>query len=129
MLTPEERKRAAYHESGHVVVAAATGRTEQIHRVSILAQGRNIGSTSFRSDSEDLMLTRSHLHNRLMVHLGGVASEELVFGEPSTGAEDDLKSASDLARDIVARWRGNRGLHRVLARLHSQHGPWWREPQ
>jgi len=113
VLSPEERKRAAYHESGHVVVAAATGRTEEIHRVSILAQGRNIGSTSFRSDSEDIMLTRSHLHNRLMVHLGGVAAEELVFGEPSTGAEDDLKSASDLARDIVARF----GMSEKLGRM------------
>jgi cell division protease FtsH len=113
VLTPEERKRAAYHESGHVVVAAATGRTEQIHRVSILEQGRNIGSTSFRADSEDIMLTRSHLQNRLMVHLGGVAAEELVFGEPSTGSEDDLKSASDLARDIAARF----GMSEKLGRM------------
>jgi len=113
VLTPEERKRAAYHEGGHVVVAAATGRTQDIHRVSILAQGRNIGATAFRSDDEALMLTRSQLHNRLMVHLAGVAAEEMIFGEPSTGAEDDLKSATDLARDIAARFGMSQRLGRA----------------
>ena len=113
MLTAEERKRSAYHESGHVVVAAASGRIDEIHRVSILAAGRNAGMTSMRSDDESALLTRSQLHSRLMIHLGGLASEELVFGEPSTGSEQDLRQATDLARDIVARF----GMSSKLGRL------------
>jgi cell division protease FtsH len=116
VLTPEERKRAAYHESGHIVIAAAAGRTSDIHRVSILAQGHNIGTTAFRSDSEALMLTKTQLYDKLMVHMGGVAAEELVFGEASTGSEDDMRQASDLVRDIVARFGlSDLGRLRLLA--------------
>jgi cell division protease FtsH len=105
MLSPDERKRAAYHESGHVIVSAATGRFDDIHRVSILARGRALGTaTTNRADAEALILSRSQLISRLVTHLAGRAAETLVFGEPSTGAEDDLILATGLTRDIVARF-------------------------
>ncbi len=103
-LTTEERKRIAYHESGHVVVAAATGRFEDVHRVSILTGGRNLGKATFASDEEVAVLTRTQLQHRLAIHLAGVAAEEIVFGEPSTGAEQDLVEATMLARDMVGRY-------------------------
>lgn len=112
ILTPEERKRAAFHESGHVIVAAAIGKVDEVHRVSILAAGRTLGSTS-RSDSEAALLTRTQLQARLVTHMAGVAAEELVFGEPSTGAERDLEQASALARDIVARYGMSERLGRT----------------
>jgi cell division protease FtsH len=103
MLSPEERKRTAYHEAGHCVVAAASGRAESVHRVSIHVRGKAVGSTSV-TDAERSLLTQSELNQQLTIALGGIAAEELVFGEPSTGAENDLEQATDTARDMVARY-------------------------
>jgi cell division protease FtsH len=104
MLSPEERKRVAYHEGGHVIVAAAIGRLEQVHRVSILTQGRNAGSTVMAGEGDASIFSRTHLRSKLVTLLGGVAAEELIFDEPSTGSEKDLEAATDLARDMVARY-------------------------
>ena len=103
VLTADERLRAAYHEIGHIVVAATLGRHEDIHRVTVLSRGRTIAAATF-GDTEATLLTRSSLHNQLVATLGGVASEELVLGEGSTGAEQDLEHATDLARDMVTRY-------------------------
>ncbi|MGB8651919.1 MAG: ATP-dependent zinc metalloprotease FtsH [Mycobacteriales bacterium] len=103
VLTAEERLRAAYHEIGHVVVAATLGRHEDIHRVTVLSRGRTIAAATF-GDTEATLLTRSSLHNQLVATLGGIAAEELVLGEGSTGAEQDLEHATDLARDMVTRY-------------------------
>ena len=103
VLTSEERLRAAYHEIGHVVVAATLGRHEDIHRVTVLARGRTIAAATF-GDTEATLLTRSSLHNQLVATLGGVAAEDLVLGEGSTGAEQDLEHATDLARDMVTKY-------------------------
>jgi cell division protease FtsH len=103
VLTEEERRRAAYHEIGHVVVAAALGRTEDLHRVSVLARGRTIAAATF-GDRDSSLLTRTELRGQLVATLGGVAAEQLIFGEGSTGAEQDVEHATDLARDMVARY-------------------------
>jgi cell division protease FtsH len=125
VLTDDERRRAAYHEIGHVVVAAALGRHEDIHRVTVLSRGRTVAAALGRhedlhrvtvlsrgrtiaaatfSDSEATLQTRSALHNQLVATLGGIAAEELVLGEGSTGAEQDLEHATDLARDMVTKY-------------------------
>jgi cell division protease FtsH len=103
VLTADERLRAAYHEIGHVVVAATLGRHEDIHRVTVLSRGRTVAAATF-GDTEATLLTRSSLHNQLVATLGGVAAEELVLGEGSTGAEQDLEHATDLARDMVTKY-------------------------
>jgi cell division protease FtsH len=103
VLTAEERHRAAYHEIGHVVVAATLGRHEDVHRVTVLGRGRTIAAATF-ADKEATLLTRSALHKQLVATLGGIAAEELVFGEGSTGGEQDLEHATDLARDMVTKY-------------------------
>jgi cell division protease FtsH len=103
VLTAEERLRAAYHEIGHVVVAAALGRHEDVHRVTVLSRGRTVAAASF-ADSEATLLTQSALHAQLVATLGGIAAEHLVLGEGSTGGEQDLEHATDLARDMVTRY-------------------------
>jgi cell division protease FtsH len=113
VLNPEERKRAAYHESAHVIVAAATGRFDEVHRVSILAGGGNVGAATIKADQEAAMLTKSQLQSRIVTHLAGVAAEELVFGEPSTGSEKDIELATNVARDMVGRY----GMSDKLGRL------------
>lgn len=104
VLSPEERQRAAYHESGHAIVSAATGHVEDLHRVSILARGKSIGAASVRRETDAVLFTKSELFVQLVTAMGGLAAEELVFGEHSTGAEQDLTRASDLARDMVGRY-------------------------
>jgi cell division protease FtsH len=111
VLSPEERKRTAYHEAGHAVVAAASGRAEQVHRVSIHMRSRAIGAVTM-TDDERSLFTQSELAAQLAVALGGIAAEEMVFGEPSTGAENDLEQATDTARDMVARYGMNPRLGR-----------------
>ncbi len=116
ILSDEERSRAAYHESGHAVVAAAGGSHEEVHRVSILARGKGIGLTNARKETDAILLTRSELFADLVTSMGGLSSEELVFGEHSTGAEQDLERATDIARDMVGRFGMGVRRRRLLAR-------------
>jgi cell division protease FtsH len=113
VLTEDERRRAAYHEGGHALVAAAVGRGDEVHRVSILARGRGLGITGIQRDSDSHLLTRSAIYAQLVTSMGGLAAEELVFGEPSTGAEQDLEQATELARDMVGRYGFSPALGRA----------------
>ncbi|MDP3712761.1 MAG: ATP-dependent zinc metalloprotease FtsH [Mycobacteriales bacterium] len=121
VLTAEERLRAAYHEIGHVVVAATLGRLEDLHRVTVLGRGRTLAAATF-GDSEATLLTRSDLHKQLVATLGGMAAEELVLGEPSTGAEQDLEHATDLARDMVTRYGMSDAVGRVRLQVKAGEG-------
>ncbi len=113
VLTPEEERRAAFHESGHAVVAAALGRADDLHRVSILSRSRGIGGTGLDRQDDTLLLTRNQIFARVVVAMSGMAAEEMVLGEPSTGAEHDLEQATDLARDIVGRYGMSPALGRA----------------
>jgi cell division protease FtsH len=112
MLSPEERKRTAYHEAGHCVAAAASGRVGAVHRVSIVARSRTLGASAMPEGDAEL-LTMSRLTDQLVVGMAGLAAEELVFGEPSSGSEQDLEQATDTARDMVARYGMNPRLGRA----------------
>jgi cell division protease FtsH len=116
ILSPEERKRAAYHESGHAVVAAASGRLEQVHRVSILARGRGLGVASIQRESDAVLFTESQLFSELVTAMGGRAAEQLVFGEGSTSQEQDLQQATDLARDMIGRFGMGTRSRRLLSK-------------
>ena len=116
ILSTEEKRRAAYHESGHAVVAAASGENDDVHRVSILARGKGIGLTNMRKESESILLTKSELFIQLVTAMGGLAAEELVFGEHSTGAEQDLEKATDVARDMIGRFGMGSKRRRLLSR-------------
>lgn len=112
VISPQERARAAYHEGGHTVVAAALGDREDIHRVTILLRSKGLGATAILRESDSLLLTRSELYLGLVKAMAGVAAEELVFGEPSTGGEQDVEQATILARDVVGRY----GMSPVIGR-------------
>jgi cell division protease FtsH len=102
LLTPAERTRVAYHESGHAVIAAATGRIADLHRLSIMAREHSLGQSAFtRRMKERAVLTRSEVHDELVMVLGGVVAEELVLGEPSTGSKHDLVRATELAETMA----------------------------
>jgi cell division protease FtsH len=115
VLTDEERQRAAYHEAGHAIVSAATGHGEEVHRVSILARGKSIGAASVRRESDAVLFTKSELFVQLVTSMGGLAAEEMIFGEHSTGAEEDLLRATDVARDMVGRFGMGSRRRRLLS--------------
>ncbi len=105
LLRPEEREIVAYHEMGHALVAAALPGTDPVHKVSIIPRGVGaLGYTLQRPTDDRYLMTRADLENKLAVLLGGRAAEELVFGELSTGAADDLSRASEIARSMVTRF-------------------------
>jgi cell division protease FtsH len=115
VLTDEERQRAAYHEAGHALVSAATGHGQEVHRVSILARGKSIGAASVRRESDAVLFTKSELFVQLVTAMGGLAAEEMIFGEHSTGAEEDLLRATDLARDMIGRFGMGSKRRRLLS--------------
>jgi cell division protease FtsH len=103
-LSDEERELLAYHEAGHAVVAATLPTTDPVHKVSIVPRGLSMGATQQFQARERYLYRKTELLERLAVILAGRAAEELVFGARTTGAADDLKQATSLARNMVLRW-------------------------
>ncbi len=104
VLSPRERETVAYHEMGHALVAMALPGADPVHKVSIIPRGVGaLGYTIQRPSEDHHLMTRAELENRMAVLFGGRAAEQLVFGEVTTGAADDLQKATDLARATVAR--------------------------
>jgi cell division protease FtsH len=111
VLSPREREIVAFHEIGHALVALALPGTDPVHKVSIIPRGIGaLGYTLQRPTEDRFLMTREELERKIMVLLGGRASEKLVFGHLSTGAADDLAKATDIARDMVTRY----GMDEVL---------------
>jgi cell division protease FtsH len=105
LLNPREREIVAHHEMGHAIVAAALPGTDPVHKVSIIPRGIGaLGYTLQRPTEDRYLMTRPELDNKLAVLLGGRAAEDLVFGQLSTGAADDLGKATDIARNMVTRF-------------------------
>lgn len=101
-LTPEEKRRIAYHEAGHAVVASVMTPKERVHRVSIIPRGvAALGYTLQLPEEERYLLTKEELLAKVTVLFGGRVAEELVFKEVSTGAQNDLEKATELVRAMV----------------------------
>jgi cell division protease FtsH len=104
LLDPEERRVVAYHEAGHTVAAWFTPRADPVRKVTIVAHGQALGLTEAIPDRDARNLSESYLKARLVMMLAGRTAEEIVFGEISTGAENDLVEATKLARQMVTTW-------------------------
>ncbi len=114
LLNPMERRVVAYHELGHTLVALAIPGTDTVHKVSIIPRGVGaLGYTIQRPTEDRYLMTRAELENKMAVLLGGRAAEQVVFGEISTGAADDLARATDIARAMVLRYGMSRALGSV----------------
>lgn len=104
LIDAAERRLIAYHESGHAVVAWLTPAADPVHKITIVPHGQALGLTEQLPGQERHNLSLSYLKARLDVMLGGRTAEEIVFGEITTGAENDLVEATRLARRMVTRW-------------------------
>jgi cell division protease FtsH len=102
VMHAEEKQRVAYHESGHALVAYSLPNTDPVHKVSIIPRGlAALGYTMQRPEGDRYLMTQSELESRIQVLLGGTAAEELIFTEASTGDQNDLERATEIARTMV----------------------------
>ncbi len=104
LLSPEDRERIAYHESGHAVLGLVVPGADPVHRVTIVPRGRALGVTYQRPDADRYNYPEAYLRARIVGMLGGRAAEEVVYGTRTTGAENDIEQATNLARSMVTRW-------------------------
>ncbi len=104
IISDSEKKITAYHEAGHALVARLTPGTDPIHKVTIIPRGMALGVTQQLPVEDRYTLSRTNLNATIMVLLGGRAAEELVFGERTSGAGNDLERVTDIARRMVCEW-------------------------
>lgn len=104
VMSDEERKNTAYHESGHAIVARMLPKTDPVHKVTIIPRGRALGVTMQLPESDRYSMDKSDLLNIIAVLFGGRIAEEIFMNQMTTGASNDFERATSLARDIVTRY-------------------------
>ena len=105
VINPKEKEIVAYHEAGHALVAESREHADRVAKISVIPRGvAALGYTQQQPTEDRYLMTRAELLDRLDVLLGGRVAEELVFGDISTGAQDDLQRATDMARHMVTRY-------------------------
>jgi cell division protease FtsH len=103
-ISEVEKKITAYHEAGHALVAWQLPGTDPIHKVSIIPRGLAMGVTQLLPEEDRHYYPKTYLMNRLSVALAGRVAERIIFNDVSSGAQSDLKEATDLAEKMVAQW-------------------------
>ena len=118
MMSPEDRRRTAYHEAGHAIVAMLTDGADPVRKISIIPRGLALGVTFSAPEADRYSYQQRELIAKIKVSLGGRAAEEIVFDQPTTGAESDIEQLTGIARHMVGRWGMSRtvGPLAVLAR-------------
>jgi len=116
VMTEEDKRMTAYHESGHTIVALKVPAYDPIYKVTIIPRGRALGVTMALPEADRLSYSQEWLNSFVSMAFGGRIAEGLVFGDDkiSTGASDDIKKASQLARDMVTKWGFSRDLGPIL---------------
>jgi cell division protease FtsH len=121
IIGDEEKNLVAHHEAGHALVASLLPTADPLDKVTIIPRGRSLGATEQIPEEEHYNLRQSYVRDRIGVMLGGRVAEQLVFGEVSSGAEEDLKQATRLARHMVTHWGMSEKLGPVAFRRGEEH--------
>ncbi len=104
LISDEEKRVIAYHEGGHALVGHALPNADPIHKISIIARGRALGWTLALPTEDKYLVSRSQLQDQLAMLLGGRTAEELIFLDPTTGAQNDIEKATEIARAMVTEY-------------------------
>jgi cell division protease FtsH len=104
MLSPEDRRRTAYHEAGHALLGMLTPGADPVRKISIVPRGHALGVTFQSPDADRYSYSASYLRGRIAGMLAGRAAEELIYDDVTTGAENDLEQATGIAKQMVGRW-------------------------
>ena len=120
-IQPEERHRLAVHEAGHTLAAYYLPHSDPLYKVSIIPRGRALGGTQQLPDKERHTYPEEYLKDRLVVMLGGRTAEKTLLGSVSSGADDDIRQATALARSMVGRWGMSEEIGPVDMRESEEH--------
>jgi cell division protease FtsH len=104
MIGPEDRRRTAYHEAGHAIVGMLTDGADPVRKISIIPRAQSLGVTFSAPEADRYNYQERELQARIKVALGGRGAEEIVFAQPTTGAESDIQQLTEIARHMVGRW-------------------------
>lgn len=115
VMSEDDRRRTAYHESGHALLGMVQPGSDPVRKVTIVPRGRALGVTLSTPDADKYAYTEEYLRGRIIGALGGMAAEQVVFGVITTGAESDLEQVTGLARGMVGRWGMSEKVGRLTA--------------
>ncbi|WP_411101683.1 ATP-dependent zinc metalloprotease FtsH [Streptomyces sp. cmx-4-9] len=115
VMPEEERRRTAYHESGHALLGMLQPGTDPVRKITIVPRGRALGVTLSAPDADRYAYTEPYLRARIVGALGGMAAEQVVYDVVTTGSESDLEQVTGLARGMVARWGMSERVGRLTA--------------
>ncbi|MCX4856671.1 ATP-dependent zinc metalloprotease FtsH [Streptomyces canus] len=115
VMPEEDRRRTAYHESGHALLGMLQPGADPVRKVTIVPRGRALGVTMSTPEVERYALSEEYLLGRIIGALGGMAAEQVVYGVVTTGAENDLEQVTNIARGMVARWGMSERVGRLSA--------------
>ena len=104
LMSLDEKRNTAYHEAGHTLVGLKTDHVDPVHKVSIIPRGQALGVTIMLPEEDRYNLTKEYAEGMIAYAMGGRAAEELMFEKQTTGAGDDIKKATDIARKMVCNW-------------------------
>ena len=125
LLSPEDRERTAYHESGHALVGMLTPEADPVRKVSIIPRGQALGVTLSTPDADRVSYSREELEAKIKVSLGGRVAEEVVYGKITTGAESDIQQLTQIARQMVGRWGMSEKLGPITLLPSDGQGPFF----
>src|SRR5215210_195526 len=123
MMTPEDRRRTAYHEAGHAIVGMLTEGADPVRKVSIIPRGMALGVTLATPETDRFNYSEAELRAKIEVALGGRVAEEVVYGNVTTGAESDLQQLTQVARHMVGRWGMSPAIGPVTVQASDGQGP------
>ena len=123
LLGEDDRRRTAYHEAGHAMVGMLTPGADPVRKISIIPRGRALGVTFSAPEDDRVSYDREELLARIKVALGGRAAEELVFAQPTTGAESDFEQVTQIARRMVGRWGMSEAVGKLVVLPPEDRGP------
>ncbi|MEU4146554.1 ATP-dependent zinc metalloprotease FtsH [Streptomyces parvulus] len=115
VMPAEERRRTAYHESGHALLGMLQPGADPVRKITIVPRGRALGVTLSTPDADKYAYTEEYLRGRIIGALGGMAAEHVVYGVITTGSESDLEQVTNIARGMVARWGMSERVGRLSA--------------
>jgi len=115
VMPDEERRRTAYHESGHALLGMLHPGADPVRKITIVPRGRALGVTLSTPDADRYSYTEVYLRSRIIGALGGMAAEQVVYGVITTGAESDLEQVTNIARGMAGRWGMSEKVGRLTA--------------
>ncbi len=123
LLSPADRERTAYHESGHALVGMLTPGADPVRKVSIIPRGMALGVTLSTPDSDRVSYSQEDLRAKIQVALGGRVAEEVIYGTITTGAESDIQQLTQVARQMVGRWGMSEAIGPIAVLPEDGQGP------